>query len=31
VVYDFFVRNVLKARGVEPDPEVEEVAETALD
>jgi glycerol uptake facilitator protein len=30
-VYDFFVRNVLKARGVEPDPDVEEVAETALD
>jgi glycerol uptake facilitator protein len=30
-VYDFFVRNVLQARGVEPDPEIEEVAETALD
>jgi glycerol uptake facilitator protein len=30
-LYDFLVRNVLKARGVEPDPEIEEVAETALD
>jgi glycerol uptake facilitator protein len=30
-VYDFAVRNVLKARGVEPDPDVQEVAETALD
>jgi glycerol uptake facilitator protein len=31
VVYDFFVRNVLKARGVEPDPEVEPKAETVVD
>jgi glycerol uptake facilitator protein len=30
-VYDFAVRNVLKARGVQPDPDVEEMAETAID
>jgi glycerol uptake facilitator protein len=30
-VYDFAVRNVLKARGVEPDPDVEEVAQTDID
>jgi glycerol uptake facilitator protein len=30
-VYDFAVRNVLQARGVEPDPDVEEVAETDID
>ena len=30
-VYDFFVRNVLIARGAEPDPEIEEAAETAID
>lgn len=31
LVYDFFVRDVLKARGVQPDPEVDEKAETAID
>jgi glycerol uptake facilitator protein len=31
VVYDFAVRNVLVARGVEPDPEVVEEASTAVD
>jgi glycerol uptake facilitator protein len=31
VVYDFSVRNVLLARGVEPDPEVAEEASTAVD
>jgi glycerol uptake facilitator protein len=30
-VYDFSVRGVLKARGVQPDPDVEERAETDLD
>ena len=30
-VYDFAVRNVLIARGAEPDPEIEEAAETAID
>jgi glycerol uptake facilitator protein len=31
VVYDFFVQNVLRARGVEPDPEIEEAGRTAVD
>jgi hypothetical protein len=30
-LYDFSVRDVLIARGAEPDPEIEEAAETALD
>lgn len=30
-VYDFMVRDVLIARGAEPDPEIAEEAETALD
>jgi glycerol uptake facilitator protein len=31
VVYDFFVQNVLRARGVEPDPDIEEAGRTAVD
>jgi hypothetical protein len=30
-LYDFAVRDVLIARGSEPDPEIEEAAETAID
>jgi hypothetical protein len=30
-VYDYTVRDVLIARGAEPDPEIEEAAETAID
>ena len=30
-VYDYAVRDVLIARGAEPDPEIEEAAETAID
>jgi glycerol uptake facilitator protein len=30
-IYDFFVRNVLKARGVQPDPDIEEEGRTAVD
>jgi glycerol uptake facilitator protein len=30
-VYDYAVRDVLIARGGEPDPEIEEAAETAID
>jgi glycerol uptake facilitator protein len=30
-LYDFAVRDVLIARGAEPDPEIEEAAETAID
>ena len=30
-LYDFSVRDVLIARGAEPDPEIAEAAETALD
>jgi len=30
-LYDYLVRDVLIARGAEPDPEVAEAAETAID
>jgi glycerol uptake facilitator protein len=30
-IYDLFVRNVLKARGVQPDPDIEEEGRTAVD
>jgi glycerol uptake facilitator protein len=30
-LYDYAVRDVLIARGAEPDPEIEEGAETAID
>jgi glycerol uptake facilitator protein len=30
-LYDFSVRDVLIARGAEPDPEIAEAGETALD